>query len=157
MSSHEPVTVTAHRHLKATPEQLFSVVLDSSKLARVAGVAKVEVISAGPDGPMSVGTTRRVQLVGGLYLIEEFVGLDAPHTFDYRLHTTSAPVDHRFGRISFHRVGDITEGTWSSTYAIPVPRLGAVATHTSRPAIKAAFFAALGALDAFAQQEESAR
>ncbi|TCJ23919.1 SRPBCC family protein [Nocardioides jejuensis] len=145
-----PVTVTARRQLTATPAALFATLVDPVRMAAVKGITKVTVLKEGTDGPQSVGTQRRVGLPGGAYLVEEFADLDAPTRFDYKLLAASTPLDHRFGRIEFVRRGAVTEATWTSTYVVPVPLVGAALTQASRPLIKAAFHTALGAIDAAA-------
>lgn len=154
MSARPPVTVTAHRTVRATPQQLFDTLVDSKRLARVRGVAEVRVMREGAAGPMSAGTRRRVRLHGGLFLVEEFVALEAPHTFDYRLLEASAPLDHRSGRVSFTAADDGTHASWTSTYDLPVPVVGGVVSRLSRPFVHVAFAVALSALDEQARRDE---
>lgn len=153
MSAHHPRTVVVRRRLRATPEALLATLADPDSLARVRGVSSVTVSWPGAEGPASVGTVRRVELLGGAFLTEEIVDLDPAGRFDYLIVDASIPFDHQFGRIEFRRAGERTLATWTTTYAVRSAALSTLLTRASGPAVHAAFHTALGALDAQAAKE----
>lgn len=139
-------TVTVRRRLEASPAQLYATLTDPQRFAQVRGIRSVEVLAEGPDGPVSVGTVRRVNLAAG-YLVEEIVALEAPTRFDYLIRDAPVSFDHLFGRIEFHDRGDHTEAIWTSTFAFGTPVIGGVVAAFAAAGSYAAFAAALGEID----------
>lgn len=139
-------TVEVRQRLRSTPEALFETLVDPSSFAGLRGVRSVKVLASGPGGPASVGTRRRVNLAVG-YLVEEIVGLESPHQFDYVLREASLPFEHLQGRIEFLGRGDYTEAVWSSTFAFHQPLVAPVLARIAAAGARAAFVAALRELD----------
>jgi hypothetical protein len=139
-------TVTVRRRMRSAPSDLFATLTDPLLFATVRGVRGVEVLQAGPGGPVSVGTLRRVNFPGG-HLVEEIVGLEAPARFDYRIRDASVPFDHRAGRIEFLDRGDHVEAVWSSTFAFGIPVVGPLVAASAGIATRGAFRAVLREID----------
>lgn len=139
-------TVTVRRRLKASATDLYATLTDPERFARVRGIRSIEVLQEGPDGPVGVGTIRRVNLPAG-YLVEEIVALQPGVRFDYLIRDATVSFDHRFGRIEFHDRGDHTEAIWTSTFAFDQPIVGAVIAGVAAAGAYAAFAAALGEID----------
>lgn len=139
-------TVTVRRRMHAPAASLFATLTEPALFATVRGIRGVRVLVTGDDGPVSVGTVRRVDLQGG-HLVEEIVGLDVPTRFDYLIRSASVPFEHRDGRIEFLDRGDHVEAVWSSTFAFAVPGVGALVGFAAGAATRVAFRAALREID----------
>lgn len=139
-------TVTVRRRMRAPAAALFEVLTDPTRFARVRGISSVDILLPGSEGPSSVGTVRRVNLTVG-YLVEEFLDLQRPTRFDYRIRAATVPFEHRFGRIEFLERGDHTEGVWTSTVGFAVPVIGAGLALGANITCRVAFAAALREMD----------
>lgn len=139
-------TTTVRRRLKASAADLYATLTDPDRFAHVRGIRSVEVLQEGPNGPVSVGTVRRVNLAAG-FLTEEIVALEPGVRFDYLIRDAPVTFDHRFGRIEFHDRGDHTEAIWTSTFAVDLPVIGTVLAGFAAAGSYAAFVAALGEMD----------
>lgn len=139
-------TVTVRRRMQAPAAALFDVLTDPTNFAGVRGIRSVDILTAGLDGPSSVGTVRRVNLGVG-YLVEELVDLQAPSRFDYRIRAAAVPFEHRFGRIEFLERDGYTEGVWTSTVGFAVPVIGAGLAIGANITCRVAFAAALREMD----------
>ncbi|MBO0842377.1 MAG: SRPBCC family protein [Nocardioides sp.] len=141
-------TVTVKRRLKAPAAALYATLTDPDGFAGVRGVRSVEILKEGAEGPISVGTVRRVDLAAG-FLTEEIVALEPGTRFDYLIRDAPISFDHRFGRIEFHDRDGFTEAVWPSTFDfdLPVPVAGAVIAAVGAAGCHAAFAAALGEFD----------
>lgn len=148
-------TAVVRRQLKAPAQALFDTLADPGRLATVRGIKGVEVLRAGPEGPVSVGTIRKVSLAAG-FLVEEIVGLEHGTRFDYLIRDASLPFDHRFGRIEFHDRGHHTEATWTTTVAFDRSVVGGMLGLASGPVLSLAFTAALREIDRAARRTSNA-
>lgn len=151
-------TIVVTRALKASPEDLFAMLLDSDRLGSVRGV-KVEILRGGTGSRDDVGLTRRVGFPGG-FIVEEVVGLqrEAPYRFDYRIRDATVKFRHDSGRIEFapDPAGPGTKATWTSTFGISESRLLRPVEVAGQIGGHAAFWFALGLFDRHLASEGSA-
>ncbi|RJS45903.1 SRPBCC family protein [Nocardioides cavernaquae] len=151
-------TIVVRRTLKAAPEELFAMLLDSDRLTSVPGV-KVEILRGGMVSRDDVGLKRRVGFPGG-FIVEEVVGLqrEAPYRFDYRIRDATVKFRHDSGRIEFAPgpVGSGTKATWTSTFGVSDSRLLRPVEVVGQAAGHAAFWLALGLFDRHLASEGSA-
>ena len=142
-------TIVVTRTLKASPEDLFALLLDSDRLGAVPGV-NVKILREGTASRDDVGLKRRVGFPGG-FIVEEVVGLrrDAPYRFDYRIRDATVKFRHDSGRIEFapDPAGPGTKATWTSTFGISQSRLLRPVEVFGQAAGHAAFWLALAAFD----------
>lgn len=121
-------------------------IADSDRLATLPSV-RVRILRPGRESRDGVGMRRRVGFAGGLHLVEEVVGLEPPHQFDYHLHHIAPGVRHEQGRISFTPVDGGTEVTWSSTFRVPSGPLTPLAEAGAALVSRAGFRVALAQVD----------
>jgi uncharacterized protein YndB with AHSA1/START domain len=114
MSRHIRVT----RTIPAPVAEVFAMFADSDRLSMLPGV-RVTVLEPGRDFRDGVGLRRRLDLRGGVYLVEEVVGLEPPHLFSYRIRESRPPFRHEQGDIFFTERGPGTLVDWTSTLSTP--------------------------------------
>lgn len=142
-------TIVVTRTLKASPEDLFALLLNSDRLGSVPGV-KATILREGTASRDDVGLKRRVGFPGG-HIVEEVVGLrrEAPYQFDYRIREATVRFRHDSGRIEFapDPAGSGTKATWTSTFGLSESMLLRPAELAGQLAGHAVFWLALTAFD----------
>ena len=133
--------VSVVRRINAPVAEVFAAIANSDRLDRLPG-ASVTVLRDGEGYRDGVGLLRRITFPGG-FLLEEVVGLEPPHVFDYRIRDSFPKFVHEWGRISFTPNGAGTTVTWESTISIPAGPLTAVAERVGAAAGHVAFGAVL--------------
>ncbi len=107
-----PVRFVNSVDLPVTPEQLFEVLADEDSWPQwVPAITKVTWTS---PKPIRVGTTRTVDMVGGIVGDEEFMDWDPPRTMGFYFTHTTAPGMEAFGE--YYDVAPTASGcrlTWT--------------------------------------------
>lgn len=106
------------RTIPAPARDVFAMFADSDRFGTRRGL-RVTVLRPGSGSRDGVDLLRRLDLGAGLFLVEEVVGLDPPHVFDYRIRDGRPRVRHQQGRITFTASGSGTVVEWSSTFSVP--------------------------------------
>lgn len=111
-----PAVFTNTVELAITPEQLFEVLADADAWPQWAkAITKVTWTSPGADrGEIGVGTTRTVEMQGGIVGEEEFVDWDPPRTMSFYFTATNAPGMEAFAE--YYQVVPTAQGcrlTWT--------------------------------------------
>ena len=106
------------RTIPAPVAQVFAMVADSDRLGTLPGL-RITVLEPGRESRDGVGMRRRLDLAGGVYLIEEVVGLEPPHLFSYLIRDSRPAFRHEQGDIAFSEYGSRTLVVWTSTLSIP--------------------------------------
>ncbi|RNM11782.1 SRPBCC family protein [Nocardioides pocheonensis] len=114
MSRHIRVT----RTIPAPVAEVFAMFADSDRLSMLPGV-RVTVLEPGREFRDGVGLRRRLDLGGGVFLVEEVVGLEPPRLFSYRIRESRPAFRHEQGDISFTERGSGTLVDWTSTLSTP--------------------------------------
>ncbi|MUL67472.1 hypothetical protein BOO86_23565 [Mycobacterium sp. CBMA 234] len=144
--------LTARRTLESSPEALISTLTDSTQFAKVAGIAHIDVIRAGEDGPLSRGTIRKVFLPGGLWLVERYVEVTLTR-FDYVIVDSSPDFTHEGGSMVFTPTADgKTDGVVVTKYRLNLRYGPTFAERALAPLLRATFSTVLGGLDRVAKQ-----
>jgi uncharacterized protein YndB with AHSA1/START domain len=138
--------VTVTRTIPAPVDEVFAMISDSDRLASLPSVG-VQVLQPGHESRDGVGMRRKVRFAGGLHLVEEVVGLEPPHRFDYFLHRIAPGVRHESGSITFSSVDGGTRVDWSSTFGIPAGRLTPLLEAGAVLASRAGFSLALAQIE----------
>lgn len=148
-------SIAVTRHVRAPVADVFAAIADSDRLGRLPGV-RVEVLKAGLTSRDDVCMQRRVAFPGGVFLVEEVVGLEPPRSFDYRIRSSRPKMRHDEGRIAFEAEGAGTRVTWTSTFGVPAGPLTAPAEAIAALGISGAFDVALRLIDRRLRQGSTA-
>lgn len=136
-------TATAHCVIDAPPEAVFGWFADSCNLRRVPGILSVHV----QDGPSGVVGTTRTITTPALRATEEIITANAPELIEYRIRSAIPPLRHEDGTIQFRPAPRGTEVTWSSTFEVTVPVVGAALTAVLKTVLSTAFAGTLRTAD----------
>ena len=90
-----PIRIVSEVDLPCTPETLFTVFEDADAWSEWVGV--IERVEWTSPMPFRVGTTRSVEMPGGMIAYEEFLAWDAPRHMAFRFNQFSQKFLRAFG------------------------------------------------------------
>lgn len=115
-----PIRIESSVDLPCTPECLFSCFEDADAWSQWVGV--IERVEWTSPKPFRVGTTRSVEMPGGMVAYEEFLAWDAPRHMAFRFNQFSQKFLKAFGED--YRVTDLGNGRCRLVWTVGIDPAG---------------------------------
>ena len=142
-------TVTVTRTIDAPIEQVFALLADGEGYKRIAprAIRTAKLVRPGATEKFGVGALREFD-ARVFWFREEITAFEAPNRIDYRIRASRPNMDHLGGRFQLDATPGGTKVTWTSTYRLPVPVVGALAEKLIAGPTALAFGTLLRGIDA---------
>lgn len=141
-------TLTVERTIAAPIEDVFAWLSNAHNYTRSKFVLRERLAEPGADAPYGLGALRVLLWTVGIFY-ERITAYDPPRSFDYHVERSFPPSRHEAGRKSFTEVAGGTHVTWTSTFEIRLPLVGAFLTRVvGVPIIRRVFSRVLDAAQA---------
>jgi hypothetical protein len=115
-----PVRIESAVELPCTPEELFRCFEDADAWSKWVGV--IENVEWTSPGPFRVGTTRSVEMTGGMVAYEEFLAWDAPRHMAFRFNQFTRNFLQAFGEN--YEIEDIGNGSCRLVWTVAIDPRG---------------------------------
>jgi hypothetical protein len=115
-----PIRIASAVELPCKPETLFACFEDAAAWSEWVGV--IEHVELTSPGPFRVGTTRTVEMSGGLVAYEEFLAWDAPRHMAFRFNQFTRRFLNAFGED--YRVTDLGDGRCRLVWTVAIDPAG---------------------------------
>lgn len=139
-------TLTVRRVIAAPIAEVFEWCATSTNYTGSPFIIKARLARPGAEAPYGVGAVRLHTWTIGWFR-ERITAYHPPYDFDYTVERSLPPSRHELGRLTFAEVEGGTEVTWTTTFEVPVPLVGATLTRTAKPLVARAFTSILAAGD----------
>ncbi|MYR08933.1 SRPBCC family protein [Gordonia sp. SID5947] len=132
-------TVTAERTIDAPVPMVFDWMSNAHNYTRARWVVTERLVTPGVEAPYGTGAVRVLWWTVGRFA-ERITSYRPPHSFDYDVYRSFPPSRHEFGRVSCRDVDGATHITWTTTFELAIPVIGAAMTRlVARPIMRRAF------------------
>ncbi|MFD3513396.1 SRPBCC family protein [Streptomyces sp. NPDC058657] len=140
-------TLTVRRVIAAPIAEVFDWCAVSAHYVRSPFVLRARLARPGAEAPYGVGAVRLHTWTIGWFR-ERITAYRPPYRFDYTVERSFPPARHELGRLTFAEVEGGTEVTWTTTFEVGVPLVGARLTRVfAEPLVGRAFASILDAGD----------
>jgi len=118
-----PIRIVSEVTLPCTPESLFRCFADAEAWSRWVGV--IENVEWTSPAPFQVGTTRNVEMPGGMVAYEEFLAWDEPRHMAFRFNQFTQKFLKAFGED--YKVSDLGGDSCRLTWTVGIETRGPAA------------------------------
>jgi hypothetical protein len=140
-------TVFVRRVLRAPLDRVFDVLSDHAGYVSFPGVRRASVLTRAPgDEPNGVGAVREID-AGLTVFREEITAFQRPTRMEYVIVASRPPMRHRGGTLVLREADGGTLVEWTSTFAVDLPVVGALATKLAARMMSRAFHGVLTAAE----------
>ncbi len=149
-------TVTVTRTIDAPIEQVFALLADGEGYKQIAprAIRTAKLVRQGVTEKFGVGALREFD-ARVFWFREEITAFEAPNRIDYHIRASRPQMDHLGGFFQLDATPAGTKVTWTSTYRVPVPLVGALAEKLVAGPTALAFTTLLRGIDAACQATKS--
>lgn len=131
-------SITVTRMIPAPAEKVFDLLTDHANYKAFKGVKDSRLLQEGKPDKNGLGAMRRIE-APEVWFEERITAFDRPRRFDYLIVACTIPVEHQGGSLRFEPTGGGTLVTWTSTFRVKVPVLGALLTPLAALRLSGAF------------------
>ncbi|MGH8456775.1 MAG: SRPBCC family protein [Stenotrophobium sp.] len=139
-------TIVVKRTIDAPADKIFALLADHANYKSFHGVKDSKLVKNGKPSKNGVGAIREIT-AGPAWFREEITAYQQPTRLDYLILQSRPPLEHQGGSIRLEKSAGGTDVTWTTTFRVKIPLIGALITPIMAGKLEKAFGGMLKEID----------